>query len=356
MTRTAQADARRHSSPGKTERAKGGNHMLKLTRRTAIASAMALALSGGLATAQDKTITIGHFGTPLPFHAAVMSGEFEKATGYKIEWRKFGAGTEVIAAMASGDIKISELGSSPLAIGATQGVDYQLFAVSNVIGEAEALIARNDSGIEKIEDLKGKKVGVPLGSTAHYSLMGAMKNAGLAATDVEVLGMKPDQISAAWEQGQIDATFVWEPAKGKAMATGKMITHAGEVAGAPTFDGWVVNTEFAKENPDFMKAFLKTLEAANAAYTSNPDAWTADSAAIRAISKSTGAPAAEIPAALKGYSFPSLKDMASDAWLGGGSASNMAATAKFLMENKRIDTVLDDYAKFVNVEYLKSAM
>jgi taurine transport system substrate-binding protein len=330
--------------------------MLTLTRRTAIASAMALALSGGIAAAQDKSIIIGHFGTPLPFHAAVISGEFEKATGYKIEWRKFGAGTEVIAAMASGDIKISELGSSPLAIGATQGVDYQLFAISNAIGEAEALIVRNGSGIEKVEDLKGKKVGVPLGSTAHYSLMGAMKAAGLASTDVEVLGMKPDQISAAWEQGQIDATFIWEPAKGKALASGKMILHAGQVGGAPTFDGWVVNTEFAKANPDFMKAFLKAFEAANMAYTSNPDAWTADSAPVQAIAKSTGAPAAEIPAGLKGYGFPTLKEMASDAWLGKGSAANMAETAKFLMENKRIDNVLEDYSKFVNVDYLKSAM
>ncbi len=303
-----------------------------------------------------EKVIIGHFGTPLPFHAAAAAKEFEKATGWEIEWRKFGAGTEVIAAMASGDIKLSELGSSPLAIGATQGIDYQLFAISNVIGAAEALIARNGSGIEKVEDLKGKKVGVPLGSTAHYSLMGAMKNAGLAATDVEVLGMKPDQISAAWEQGQIDATFVWEPAKGAAMKSGKQILHAGEVAGAATFDGWVVNTEFAKANPDFMKAFLKVLDTANESYRSKPDAWTADSEAVKAIAAATGAPAGEIPGALKGYGFPTLADMASDAWLGGGNAKNMAETAKFLMENKRIDSVLDDYSKFVTADYLKSAM
>ncbi|MEZ5729135.1 MAG: hypothetical protein R3E48_14730 [Burkholderiaceae bacterium] len=60
----------------------------------------------------------------------MIGGDFEKATGWKIEWRKFGSGTEVIAAMASGDIKLAELGSSPLAIAASQGVDLQLFAVS----------------------------------------------------------------------------------------------------------------------------------------------------------------------------------------------------------------------------------
>jgi taurine transport system substrate-binding protein len=328
-----------------------------LTRRTLLGAIAAILMAGAASTAaMAEKVVIGHFGTPIPLQAAIAAKDFEKATGWEIEWRKFGSGAEIIAAMASGDLKLSELGSSPLAIGASQGVDYQLFAISNIIGDAEALIARDGSGITKVEDLKGKKVGVPLGSTAHYSLMGALKNAGLAQGDVEVIGMKPDQISAAWEQGQIDATFIWEPAKGKAMKNGKMIIAANQVTGAPTFDGWVVNTEFGKANPEFMTKFLKTLDAANSAYNSKPEAWTADSEQVKAISAQTGAPAAEIPTALKGYAFPSLKDMASADWLGGGNQSNMLATAKFLLENKRVDAILDDYSKFVNADYLAAAM
>ncbi len=328
-----------------------------LTRRTLFGAIAAVVMAGGASTAaMAEKVVIGHFGTPIPLQAAIAAGDFDKATGWEIEWRKFGSGAEIIAAMASGDLKLSELGSSPLAIGASQGVEYQLFAISNIIGDAEALIVREGSGIAKVEDLKGKKVGVPLGSTAHYSLMGAIKNAGLASADVEVIGMKPDQITAAWEQGQIDATFIWEPAKGKALKTGKMILAANQVAGAPTFDGWVVNTEFGKANPDFMAKFLKALEAANAAYTSNPDAWTADSPAVVAIAAQTGSPAADVPAGLKGYAFPSLKDMASADWLGGGNQSNMMATAKFLMDNKRVDAILEDYSPFVNADYLAAAM
>lgn len=328
-----------------------------LGRRKVLGTIAAILLATTSSTAaMAEKIVIGHFGTPIPMQAAAAAGEFEKATGWEIEWRKFGSGAEIIAAMASGDLKISELGSSPLAIGASQGVDYQLFAISNIIGEAESLIGRNDSGVKKVEDLKGKKVGVPLGSTAHYSLMGAIKNAGLAPADVEVIGMKPDQIVAAWDQGQIDATFIWEPAKGKAMKTGTLIMGANQVAGAPTFDGWVVNTEFAAANQEFMVNFLKALDAANAAYNSNPDAWTADSPQVKAIAERTGSPAEEVPAALKGYAFPSLKEMASADWLGGGNQANMLATAKFLMENKRVDAVLDDYTKFVNASFLDAAM
>jgi taurine transport system substrate-binding protein len=186
--------------------------------------------------------------------------------------------------------------------------------------------------------------------------MGAIKNAGMSSADVEVIGMKPDQITAAWEQGQIDASFIWEPAKGQLMKSGKQIMSAKQVTGAPTFDGWVVNREFAAANGEFLTKFLKALDAANSAYTSNPEAWTVDSAPVKAIAERTGSPVADVPAALKGYAFPSLKEMASANWLGGGIQKNMLETAKFLMENKRVDAALDDYSKFVNADFLAAAM
>jgi len=328
-----------------------------VTRRALIGAFAAVVIAGTSATAAlAEKIVIGTFGTPTPLEAAVASGAFEKATGWEIEWRKFGSGADVIAAMASGDLKIAELGSSPLAIGASQGVDFQLFGISDIIGDSESLIARNGSGINSAADLKGKKVGVPLGSTSHYSLMGAIKNAGLAPGDVEVIGMNPDQISAAWDQGQIDATFIWEPAKGKALKTGKIIVAANQVQGAPTFDGWVVNTAFGKAHPDFMVKFLKALDAANAAYNSSPAAWTPDSEPVKGITARTGSPSTDVPEALKGYAFPSIKEMASAEWLGGGVQKNMATTAKFLLDNKRIDAALDDYSNYVNADYLAAAM
>jgi taurine transport system substrate-binding protein len=312
---------------------------------------------GGISVqAQDKTVTIGHFGNATPMQLVAASDELSKATGWKVEWRKFQAGTDVIAAMASGDIKLSELGSSPLAIAATQGVDLRLFMISDGIGSAEALIARDGTGIKTLADLKGKKIGVPLGSTAHFSLMGALENAKIPDSDVTVLGMSPDQIAAAWSQNQIDAAFVWDPVQTKISANGKMIIDAGQVKGKPTFDGWVVNREFGEQNKDFMVAFVKAIAKANESYTKNPAAWTSDSEAVKTIAKRTGANPADIPSILKGYSFPSIAEQASPAWLGGAMAGNMVQTAKFLVAQKKIPTALSDYSKFVNASYLQAAM
>jgi taurine transport system substrate-binding protein len=321
----------------------------------AVAAAVSLAMSIGIVQADDKTIIVGHFGEPTPAQLVRASDELSKGTGFKVEWRKFQSGTEVIAAMASGDVVISQSGSSPFVIGATQGVDAQMFMIEHGISTGEALIARNGSGIEKLEDLKGKKVGVPLGSTSHYSLMGALANAGIKSDEVTILGMTPDQIAAAWSQGQIDATFVWDPVRSKALENGKMIISAGEVTGNLTYNAWVVNTAFAKEHPDFMVAFVKAMDKADAEYNSNPTAWTPDSDVVKTLAQMTGAAPADIPAIAKGYSFPSVADQLSDKWFGGAVQQGLPSIAKFLVEQKRIPKALDDYSPFVNTEFLKKA-
>lgn len=316
------------------------------------ASGIALLAGAGLA----ETVIIGNFGSPTPMQVARAEKKFEAATGWEIEWRTFGAGTEVIAAMASGDVQVAELGSSPLAIAASQGVDLQLFMIAQGLGTAESLIAKADSGITKLEDVKGKRIAVPVGSTAHYSLMGALAHVGIAETDVEIINLPADQIAAAWDSGQVDAAFIWEPVQNQILQTGTFIVGADQTAewGYPTFDGWVVNKDFAAANADAMVAFAKVMNEANMAYLADPAAWTADSAPVKTIAEVTGAAADQVPGILKGFTFIPLADQLSDAWLG-GAAANMKTTADFLVKAGRIDAAGDDYSDFVTTAIAEAA-
>lgn len=303
-----------------------------------------------------QTVTIGQFGNPTPMQVARAEGAFEAATGWDIEWRTFASGSEVIAAMASGDIKLAELGSSPLAIAASQGVELQLFMIAQVIGEAESLIVREGAEIAAIEDLKGKRLAVPVGSTAHFSLMGALDHAGIAENEVTIMNMPPDQIAAAWEQGAIDAAFIWQPVQSQILETGTLLLGADQTAewGYPTFDAWVVDATFAEENAEALTAFARTMDEANAAYLEDPAAWTADSAQVMAIAEQTGAAADQVPAILEGFSFIPLAEQVSGDWLGDAPAT-MKATADFLKSAGRIDTAADDYSAFVNPTIAEAA-
>lgn len=324
------------------------------TLKNLLIGTAALALTAGAALAE--TVIIGNFGSPTPMQVARAEGKFEAATGWTIEWRTFGSGTEVIAAMASGDVQVAELGSSPLSIGTSQGLGIQLFMIAQGLGTAESLIATQASGITKLEEVAGKRIAVPVGSTAHYSLMGALSHVGISESDVTIVNLPADQIAAAWESGQVDAAFIWEPVQNQILQTGTFIVGADQTAawGFPTFDGWVVNTEFAAANADAMVAFAKTMNEANQAYLADPAAWTADSDAVAKISAMTGAAADQVPSILKGFTFIPLADQLSPSWLG-NAAANMKTTADFLVKAGRIDAAVDDYSAFVTTAIAEAA-
>ena len=224
----------------------------------------ALTLGGLALTAQAADFTVAYQTTVDPAKVAQADGAYEKASNAKIDWRKFDGGAEVITAVASGDVQIGYVGSSPLAAAATRQLPVQTFLIATQIGAAEALVARDGSGISKPEDLVGKKVAVPFVSTGHYSLLAALKHWNIDPTNVQILNLAPPAIIAAWKRGDIDATYVWDPALGVAKENGKVLITSGELGklGAPTFDAWIVRKDFAQKHPEAVRAFAKvTLDA-----------------------------------------------------------------------------------------------
>lgn len=320
-------------------------------------AAAAIAVSSA-ALAQKKEVTFAHQDMLVPLRLVMESGEVEKATGYKINWRMFAGGGDVIRAMASGDVQMGETGSSPLTAAASQGQDIKLFWISADIGNAEALIARNGSGVNSVKDLKGKRVATPFVSTAHYQLMVGMKLEGVNAKDVNVMNMRPPEIAAAWERGDIDAAFIWDPVLSKIKGSGKVLATSGGIGkkGFPTFEGIIVNAKWAAENEAFMVAFVKALNRANDEVRRTAAGWTPDSAQVKAMSKWTKADPKDVKAAVSLYTFPTLEEQASATWLGGGAAKAMADTAQFLKEQGRVQEVKPSYAPFVTDAYVRKAM
>ena len=320
--------------------------------------AAAAAFAAGAAFAQTKEVTFAHQDMLVPLRTIMESGELEKSTGYKINWRMFGGGGDVIRAMASGDVKIGEVGSAGVTAAASQGQDIKLFWILDDIADAEALVARNGSGINSVKDLKGKKVATPFVSTAHYQLMADMKSEGVDAKAVNVMNLRPPEIAAAWERGDIDAAFVWDPVLSKIKANGKVLATSGTIGkkGYPTFDGLVVDAKWAAANEAFMVALVKALAKADDEYRGNAAKWTADSAQVKAVAKWTKADAKDVPGAMKLYRFPTLQEQASATWLGGGAAKAMTDTAAFLKEQGRVQEVKANYGDFVTTKYVNGAM
>lgn len=329
-------------------------------RRAVVALTAFDALSA--AHAEPREVVIAYQDMVVPWRYAQVSGEVEKATGYKVTFRKLDSGADVIRALASGSVQLGEAGSSPIAAGLSQGLDISLFWILDNINDAEALVARNGSGVASVAALKGRKIGVPFVSTSHFHTLVALQAAGVNPNDVKIVNLRPAEVAAAWTRGDIDATYIWDPVLAKVKQSGTVLTTSGQVAkqsGKATFDGFVVNRKFARDNPEFVTRFVKVLAAADADYRANAAAWKPGTPQVAAVAKASGANPQDVPASLALYAFPTLSEQASPTWLAGGAqsgaAKSLAATAAFLKSQGTIQTVLTDYSVGVDPQFVQKA-
>lgn len=317
--------------------------------------AIGVAALAGQALAAD--LVVGYQTGVDPSKVAQADGLYDKALGQKIDWRRFNSGPEVVAALASGDVQIGNLGSSPLAAATSRKLPLVTFIVSAQIDSAEALVVRDGSGIGKPEQLVGKTIATPFVSTSHYSLLGALKHWEVDPTKVKIVNLNPTEIAAAWRRGDIDGAFVWSPALGEIKKNGKVLADAAQVGswGAPTFEVWVARKDFAEKHPEIVARYAKVTLQAFADYQAHGKEWSAQSEQARKIARLTGADAADIPELLAGSRYPDAQAQLGPDLLGGGTAKAIARTAEFLKEQKRIPKVLDDYSPYVSAEYVRKA-
>lgn len=309
-----------------------------------------LALAGASWMAQASDLTVAYQTTVDPAKVSQVDGDYETATKASIDWRKFDNGADVITAVASGDVQIGYLGSSPLAAAATRKLPIETFLIATQIGAGEALVVRDE--IKTPQDLVGKKVAVPFVSTGHYSLLAALKHWNIDPAKVQIVNLAPPAIIAAWKRGDIDATYVWDPALGVAKETGKVLITSGELgkAGAPTFDAWIVRKDFASKHPDVVRAFAQVTLQAYADYRKDPQAWLANQDNVAKLAKLSGAKPSDIPVLLQGNVYPLAADQASA--LGAPATQALTDTATFLKQQGKVEAVLPDYSPYVSAQYL----
>ena len=82
-----------------------------------------------------------------------------------------------------------------------------------------------------LEDLKGGTIAVPYGSTAHFSLLQALQDAGMdSGKDVKLINLEPEKMPSAWQGEQIDAAWVWDPVLTELMKTGEVVLSSEDTA------------------------------------------------------------------------------------------------------------------------------
>ncbi|MET0425916.1 MAG: glycine betaine ABC transporter substrate-binding protein [Actinoplanes sp.] len=319
------------------------------------------AASGG-PDADKKTIRIAYQAFPSGDLIVKNQGLLEKALpDYQITWTKFDSGASINTAFVAKSLDIAAIGSSPVARGlsAPLNIPYQVAFVLDVAGDNEALVARNGAGVTDVASLRGKKVATPFASTAHYSLLAALNQAGLKESDLTIVDLEPQDIQAAWTRGDLDAAYTWLPSLAEIKKTGKVLISSRQLAtaGKPTLDLGVVSTAFAEAHPEAVDAWRKAEAQALNLIASDP------AAAGKAVGAELNLDPADAQDQLSQGVFLKPADISSAEWLGteaqvGKLADNLVSAAEFLKAQQKIDAVpaLADVQKAIYVKGLPDVL
>ncbi|MHB2053786.1 MULTISPECIES: taurine ABC transporter substrate-binding protein [Pantoea] len=313
-------------------------------------SAVAAALALMTFQAQAVNVTVAYQTSAEPAKVAQADNTFAKESGATVDWRKFDSGASVLRALASGDVQIGNIGSSPLAVAATQQLPIEAFLLASQLGNSEALVVKKS--ISSPKDLIGKRIAVPFISTTHYSLLAALKHWGIKPTQVQLVNLQPPAIIAAWQRGDIDGAYVWAPAVNELEKDGKVLTDSSQVGqwGSPTLDVWVVRKDFARQHPEVVTAFARSAIAAQQAYIANPEQWLQQPDNLSKLSRLSGVPESDVPGLVKGNTYLTAQQQVEQ--LGKPVNKAIVDTAQFLKEQGKVPDAASDYSSFVTTRFV----
>ena len=179
--------------------------------------------------------------------------------GIEVVWRVFPFSNPALEALNVGSMDFSSSGNSPIIFAQAGGFDVQYAATQPSGDGGEGIVVLPSSGITKVAELKGKRVGFAKGTSAHYFLVAALENAGLKYQDVEPVFIAPSDAPTALLRGDIAAWAVWDPylALAEKKLGGKVIAALGPDIKSNNF--LITRTGFAAEYPETLKQVLTQL-------------------------------------------------------------------------------------------------
>ncbi|MGH3357698.1 MAG: aliphatic sulfonate ABC transporter substrate-binding protein [Nocardioidaceae bacterium] len=257
---------------------------MRVTRRAlTLASVMTLtAVSLSACSDDDSSITFGYIpdynGASL-LAIADEQGLWEEH-GLSAELKVFEDGPTQIQGLGAGDLDFGYIGPGAFWLPASGQTDI---VAIDTLAYADRVIAQ--PGITSMQDLEGKKVAVPEGTSGEMALGLALEEAGMSEDDVEMVNMPPTTIVSAFSSGQVDAAGLWYPLIDEIKEN---VPDLEEVASTRDLEGSSFPTAFVagdEVSDEVAKKTIAVLQEANDYRAEHPDETIAAAARLADVDK-----------------------------------------------------------------------
>ncbi len=188
--------------------------------------------------------------------------------GVSIRWVEFAFGPPLLEALSACAVDYGYTGDAPPIFAEAAHAAIRYVGVIPARGYGQAVVVPNDSRLQSIGDLKGKRVAVAKGSSAHNLLVAAIESSVLAWSDILPVYLAPADAASAFSRGAVDAWSIWDPF----FAIAELRQNARPLPLDPTVSR---QNSFFLANTDFLAAHGNVVTAINQEVAA-ATAWAAD--------------------------------------------------------------------------------
>ncbi len=276
-------------------------------------------------------------GSVIPI-VAYKKGFFKKE-GLSVKALRFSSGPTCAEALYSGAADFGAMGDTTAVI-VTSRSDRFVVIASHATGEhRHRIMVRGDSAMKSLTDLKGRRIGVKMGTSTYGGLLAALGKSGLSPRDVNIIDLTPPNMVDALLSGSIDAFAASEPTPSVAEQKGarQLVTLGGLGNEYPILI--LANRDKILRKTDMVERFLQALKDAQQ-YAAQHHRET-----VAVMAAETGLTPATTRKAMQAHDYRLRLDQ--------GILASLESTARFL-KGQGIIARLPDFGVAADSDYLKS--
>lgn len=246
-----------------------------VSRRTAVASLVALAAAGAQAQAvRADALRIGYQKSSTLIAVLKARGTLEQLLAprnVKVSWHEFTSGLPLLEALNLGNVDFSaDVADTVPVFAQAAGANLTYVAQEAPSPSAQAIVVPTASPIRRVSDLKGRKIGVAKGAGAHFLLIAALERAGLSFKDIDPAYLSPADGRAAFEKGAIDAWVIWDPflSAVQSQSAVRVLADGRDIATYQRY--YLAATPYAQAHADVLRLIYAELQKAGVWVKRNP--------------------------------------------------------------------------------------
>ena len=258
-------------------------HLRRASLIATALTALGLAVASSQAMGQTLTLRLAE-STPMLWPQTRIASEagLWAKHGLVVNKTLFATGREAMQALLGGQADVAEVAPTPLVLAAFSGQPVRVFAVVARWSKWRVLV-RADRGIANASQLKGKKVGIAVGTSSDLAFSYFLDQNGVSRGGIEIVNVSPPDMIPALESGSVDAINIWQP------FTYEAETRLGSrIRGLHyTFTNnylLLTTNDVAAQNPELLRRTLAVAKDADKIITGDREkaiAWTAKAAGMK---------------------------------------------------------------------------